>query len=73
MSGTDTSPHLRLYLIRHGEIEPAAMGKLIGQTDVALSSKFPGKNEKSHRRMLIGFAPWKSVSNAIRTAKPQSG
>jgi len=26
-------------LIRHGEIEPAAIGKLIGQTDVALSER----------------------------------
>jgi alpha-ribazole phosphatase len=39
MSGKDTSPRLRLYLIRHGEIEPAALGKLIGQTDVALSER----------------------------------
>ncbi len=38
-SGTETSPRLRLYLIRHGEIEPAAMGKLIGHTDVALSER----------------------------------
>lgn len=34
-----TSLRLRLYLIRHGEIKPAAMGKLIGQTDVALSER----------------------------------
>lgn len=33
------SSRLRLYLIRHGEIELAAMGKLIGQTDVALSER----------------------------------
>jgi bisphosphoglycerate-dependent phosphoglycerate mutase len=39
MSETDTAPRLRLYLIRHGEIEHAAMGKLIGQTDVALSKR----------------------------------
>ncbi len=39
MSGTDTPQRLRLYLIRHGEIEPAAMGKLIGHTDVALSER----------------------------------
>jgi broad specificity phosphatase PhoE len=37
MSEMNTSPRLRLYLIRHGEIEPAAIGKLIGQTDVTLS------------------------------------
>jgi alpha-ribazole phosphatase len=30
---------LRLYLIRHGEIDPAATGKLIGHTDVALSER----------------------------------
>lgn len=38
MNETGSSP-LRLYLIRHGEIESAAMGKLIGQTDVALSPR----------------------------------
>jgi alpha-ribazole phosphatase len=39
MSEMNTSQSLRLYLIRHGEIEPAATGKLIGQTDVALSER----------------------------------
>jgi alpha-ribazole phosphatase len=43
MSETDMAPRLRLYLIRHGEIEPAAMGKLIGQTDVALSERGVGQ------------------------------
>jgi alpha-ribazole phosphatase len=46
MSETNTSQRLRLYLIRHGEIEPAAMGKLIGRTDVALSERGV---EQSHR------------------------
>lgn len=39
MSEMNISQRLRLYLIRHGEIEPAAMGKLIGRTDVALSER----------------------------------
>jgi len=39
MSDTNASQDLRLYLIRHGEIEPAAIGKLIGHTDVALSER----------------------------------
>jgi alpha-ribazole phosphatase len=39
MSEIHTSQRLRLYLIRHGEIEPAAAGKLIGHTDVALSER----------------------------------
>jgi alpha-ribazole phosphatase len=39
MSEMNTSQRLRLYLIRHGEIEPAATGKLIGHTDVALSER----------------------------------
>jgi alpha-ribazole phosphatase len=39
MSDTYASQQLRLYLIRHGEIEPAAMGKLIGHTDAALSGR----------------------------------
>jgi alpha-ribazole phosphatase len=34
-----TPSYLRLHLIRHGEIEPAAMGKLIGHTDVELSER----------------------------------
>ncbi|MGH9845038.1 MAG: alpha-ribazole phosphatase [Blastocatellia bacterium] len=39
MSKTNTSQCLRLYLIRHGEVEDAEAGKLIGQTDVALSER----------------------------------
>ena len=39
MSETNTLQRLRMYLIRHGEIEAAAMGKLIGRTDVALSER----------------------------------
>jgi len=39
MSETGASSRLRLFLIRHGEIEPAAMGKLIGHADVALSER----------------------------------
>ncbi len=39
MSDTNASQHLRLFLIRHGEIEPNAIGKLIGHTDVALSER----------------------------------
>jgi alpha-ribazole phosphatase len=38
MNEDNTPQRLRLYLIRHGEIEAAAMGKLIGRTDVALSA-----------------------------------
>lgn len=37
MSETNSSNRLRLYLIRHGEIESLAAGKLIGHTDVSLS------------------------------------
>ena len=39
MSEVNTSQRLRLYLIRHGEVEAAAMGTLIGRTDVALSER----------------------------------
>jgi broad specificity phosphatase PhoE len=39
MSELNTSEVLRMYLIRHGEIEPAAIGKLIGHTDVSLSER----------------------------------
>ena len=39
MSRTNAPQHLRLYLIRHGEVEGAAAGKLIGFTDPALSSR----------------------------------
>jgi alpha-ribazole phosphatase len=43
MSKTNMGPRLRLYLIRHGEVEPAAVGKLIGLTDVALSERGVGQ------------------------------
>jgi alpha-ribazole phosphatase len=43
---THASPHLRIYLIRHGEVEPAAVGKLIGHTDVELSDR---GMEQAHR------------------------
>lgn len=39
MSDPNTQSRLRLYLIRHGEIETAAIGKLIGRTDVGLSER----------------------------------
>jgi alpha-ribazole phosphatase len=39
MSEITTSQRLRLYLIRHGDVAPAGAGKLIGQTDVALSER----------------------------------
>jgi alpha-ribazole phosphatase len=39
MSEMNTSSRLRLYLIRHGEIELAATGKLMGKIDVALSER----------------------------------
>jgi len=38
MNETGSLP-LHLYLIRHGEIESAAIAKLIGQTDVGLSAR----------------------------------
>ena len=37
MSEADALQRLRMYLIRHGEIDIAAVGKLIGRADVALS------------------------------------
>jgi alpha-ribazole phosphatase len=39
MNEMNTASRLRLYLIRHGETEPSAAGKLVGQTDVALSER----------------------------------
>lgn len=39
MSDADNTQCLRLYLIRHGEVEGAADGKLFGQTDVPLSER----------------------------------
>jgi alpha-ribazole phosphatase len=39
MSEADTLQCLRLYLIRHGEVEEAAAGKLLGFTDPDLSDK----------------------------------
>jgi broad specificity phosphatase PhoE len=37
MKETNTEERLRLYLIRHGEVEGAAPGKLLGRTDTPLS------------------------------------
>jgi broad specificity phosphatase PhoE len=37
MTETNSPKRLRLYLIRHGEVEQAAHGKLLGRTDVLLS------------------------------------
>jgi alpha-ribazole phosphatase len=39
MNETNSTRPLRLYLIRHGEIEEAAAGRLIGQTDSGLSAR----------------------------------
>ncbi len=39
MSENHFSQRLRLYLIRHGEVEGADTGKLFGHTDVALSPR----------------------------------
>jgi len=39
MSETNMQDRLRLYLIRHGEVEEAAAGKLLGQTDTPLSER----------------------------------
>ncbi len=39
MNETNTTQRLRLYLIRHGEVEATAAGKLVGQTDTPLSER----------------------------------
>lgn len=39
MKETNTDERLRLYLIRHGEVEGAASGKLLGRTDTPLSKR----------------------------------
>jgi alpha-ribazole phosphatase len=39
MTPFDPSQCLRLYLIRHGEVEGAEEGRVFGQTDVALSKR----------------------------------
>jgi alpha-ribazole phosphatase len=38
MSNPNTTERLRLYLIRHGEVEDASRGKLLGHTDAPLSA-----------------------------------
>jgi len=37
MNEANTQERLRLYLIRHGEVEGAVAGKLLGRTDTPLS------------------------------------
>jgi len=39
MNETSTEERLRLYLIRHGEVEGAADGRLLGRTDTPLSER----------------------------------
>ncbi len=39
MNEANTQRRLRLYLIRHGEVEGAADGKLLGRTDTSLSER----------------------------------
>ena len=39
MNEKSTQERLRLYLIRHGEVEGAASGKLLGRTDTPLSDQ----------------------------------
>jgi alpha-ribazole phosphatase len=39
MNETSTQERLRLYLIRHGEVEGAASGRLLGWTDMPLSDR----------------------------------
>ena len=39
MNETSTQDRLRLYLIRHGEVEGASSGKLLGRTDTPLSER----------------------------------
>ena len=39
MNETSTLERLRLYLIRHGEVEGAAAGRLLGRTDPPLSER----------------------------------
>ena len=39
MKETSTQQRLRLYLIRHGEVEGAESGKLLGRTDAPLSAR----------------------------------
>jgi len=39
MKETSTQQRLRLYLIRHGEVEGAESGKLLGRTDTSLSAR----------------------------------
>src|SRR5215510_13724071 len=71
MNETGPSP-LRLYLIRHGEIESAAIGKLIGQTDVALSARgegqahFLAKKLSTHRLDALYSS---DLQRACRTAE----
>ncbi len=39
MNEANTQGRLRLYLIRHGEVEGAVSGKLLGRTDAPLSER----------------------------------
>ena len=46
MSNPNNGQHLRLYLIRHGEVDRAAPGKLLGHTDAPLSARGLNQSRK---------------------------
>jgi alpha-ribazole phosphatase len=53
MSKVSNTQRLRLYLIRHGEVEGASGGRLFGQTDVPLS----GRGLEQARQLAEKLAP----------------
>jgi alpha-ribazole phosphatase len=69
---TYASPSLRIYLIRHGEVEPAAVGKLIGHTDVELSERGVDQARRLAERLSsarLDAVYSSDLRRAIRTAE----
>lgn len=71
MRETNTSQCLRLYLIRHGEVENAAAGKLLGFTDPALSDH--GLKRRARWRKIWSphnYQPFIQVTCCARDRQP---
>ena len=68
MNEKNTEGRLRLYLIRHGEVEGVALGKLIGRTDLPLSER--GLEQSSHLAELLSTSQLSAVySSDLQRAK----
>ena len=73
MSSELSTKRLRLYLIRHGEVEGAAGGRVFGRTDVALSETGIGQSRRLANKLArarLSAVYSSDLNRAIATAQP---